>query len=153
LVILELPVNDLYGEHWSTTGRIPDAAAPDEAFYLPGRNVILLAKSLLWCRLHGVRTLSMGILGANPFPDATPEFFQRFASIVSQATGGDVAISVPFASLTKREVVYRGRNYPLEHTLSCMSPIDGQHCGKCGKCGERGRAFLAAGVHDRTTYA
>src|SRR5262245_43561097 len=55
LVTLELPVGDLYGGHWSLTGRgVPGAAAPDAAVYLPGRNVVLLAKSLLWCHLHGV---------------------------------------------------------------------------------------------------
>src|SRR2546425_5790124 len=32
LTILSLPVRDLYGAHWSTTGRcVPDAATPDEA--------------------------------------------------------------------------------------------------------------------------
>jgi 7-cyano-7-deazaguanine synthase len=152
LVILELPVNDLYGQHWSVAGNIPDARAPDESFYLPGRNVILLSKSLLWCRLNRVRTLSMGILGANPFPDATPEFFRSFAATVSSATGGQVEISIPYAEMSKREVILRGRNLPLEHTLSCMSPIQGRHCGRCGKCAERGRAFLAAGVPDRTIY-
>src|SRR5262245_47505709 len=44
LVVLDLPVRDLYGDHWSVTGRgTPDAAAPDEEFYLPGRNVLLLS--------------------------------------------------------------------------------------------------------------
>jgi 7-cyano-7-deazaguanine synthase len=152
LVVLELPVLDLYGDHWSTTGRAPDASAPDESFYLPGRNVILLSKALIWCRLHEVRTLSMGILGANPFPDATPEFFRDFAAVVSSATGGDVRVALPYAALSKKEVVLRGRNYPLEHTLSCMNPVRGHHCGVCGKCAERGRAFLAAGVEDRTDY-
>jgi 7-cyano-7-deazaguanine synthase len=152
LAILELPVRDLYGNHWSMTGNIPDAAAPDESFYLPGRNVILLSKALLWCCLHRVPTLSMGILGANPFPDATPEFFQNFAKVVGDATGSSLEISTPYASLSKREVVLRGRSFPLEHTLSCMSPVRGQHCGICGKCAERGRAFLEAGVPDRTTY-
>ena len=153
IVILELPVRDLYGDHWSVTGRIPDAAAPDESFYLPGRNVILLTKSLLWCRLHHVRTLSMGILGTNPFPDATPAFFRDFSAIVGSATGGDLEISVPYASLSKRDVVLRGRAFPLEHTLSCMSPVQGRHCGVCGKCAERGKAFIDAGVTDRTVYA
>src|SRR4051794_40089075 len=47
LVTLDLPVTDLYGEHWSLSGRgVPDAASPDEAVYLPGRNVLLLSKAL-----------------------------------------------------------------------------------------------------------
>src|SRR3954466_1706553 len=35
VVVLELPVDDLYGEHWSTTGEAPGPTAPDEEFYLP----------------------------------------------------------------------------------------------------------------------
>src|SRR5437588_11963175 len=48
LHLLDLPVADLYGTHWSLTGRdVPDAASPDEAVFLPGRNVLLLSKALL----------------------------------------------------------------------------------------------------------
>ncbi len=43
LHILELPVTDLYPSHWSLTGRnVPDADTPDQAVFLPGRNVLLL---------------------------------------------------------------------------------------------------------------
>src|SRR5690348_6599078 len=49
LVVLELPVGDLYGTHWSVTGRdVPSAQTPDAAVFLPGRNVLLLAKAILW---------------------------------------------------------------------------------------------------------
>ena len=42
LVVLELPLADLYGRHWSLTGdAVPDAASPDEAVYLPGRNATI----------------------------------------------------------------------------------------------------------------
>src|SRR5262249_17253144 len=53
LHVLEMPVADLYGDHWSITGRcVPDADSPDAAVYLPGRNVLLLAKAMIWCQLH-----------------------------------------------------------------------------------------------------
>ena len=49
LTILEQPIADVYGSHWSITGAdVPDENSPDEAVYLPGRNVLLLAKALLW---------------------------------------------------------------------------------------------------------
>src|SRR5688572_6483424 len=73
LIILDQPVADLYGYHWSITGKeVPDGASPDEAVFLPGRNVLLLAKALLWCHLHKVPILALGSLPSNPFPDATP---------------------------------------------------------------------------------
>ncbi|MFL6243664.1 MAG: hypothetical protein ACJ73V_11685, partial [Acidimicrobiia bacterium] len=44
LVTLELPVADTYGSHWSLSADdVPDADTPDEAVYLPGRNLLLLA--------------------------------------------------------------------------------------------------------------
>src|SRR4029079_12318971 len=42
LVVLHQPTADLYGQHWSTTGEtVPDESTPDEAVYLPGRNLLL----------------------------------------------------------------------------------------------------------------
>lgn len=152
LVILDQPVRDLYGQHWSVTGSAPGATAPDEEFYLPGRNVLLLTKALLWCRLHDVNGVALAVLGANPFPDATPEFFRDFAKVVSGAVGGNISIETPYAALTKAEVIRLGRELPLQHTLSCASPTAARHCGVCGKCAERGRAFIAAGMPDPTEY-
>jgi 7-cyano-7-deazaguanine synthase len=153
LVTLELPAGDLYGDHWSTTGTAPDAEAGDEEFFLPGRNVLLLSKALLWCHAHRVPAVAMAVLAANPFPDATPEFFADFAAVVGRAVGATLCVETPYATLTKAEVVALGRDLPLEHTFSCAAPVNGQHCGRCGKCGERGRAFRAAGVPDPTRYA
>lgn len=153
LTTLELPARDLYGDHWSTTGNAPDAEAGDEEFFLPGRNVLLLSKALIWCRLHKVPAVAMAVLAANPFPDATPEFFADFADVVGRAVGGSLRVETPYATLTKAEVVALGRALPLEHTFSCASPVNGLHCGRCGKCGERGRAFRAALVPDPTRYA
>src|SRR5881227_1200317 len=46
LVVLDMPAGDLYGEHWSITGQgVPAAGTPDDAVFLPGRNVLLLAKA------------------------------------------------------------------------------------------------------------
>jgi 7-cyano-7-deazaguanine synthase len=154
LQVLEMPVADVYGEHWSITGRgVPDAVSPDEAVFLPGRNVLLLAKALLWCHLHGVGVVALAPLEANPFPDATPAFFEAYEHLVNRAVGGSVQIIRPYAALSKVEVLRRGRGLPLELTFSCIRPVEGQHCGRCNKCGERRRAFAAAGLRDATAYA
>ena len=57
---------------------VADADTPDDAVFLPGRNVLLLAKPLLWCLLNGVRELATAPLASNPFPDATPEFYADY---------------------------------------------------------------------------
>ena len=110
--MLEQPVADLYGRHWSVTGDgVPAADTPDEAVFLPGRNVLLLAKPLLWCHLHGVPEVATAPLGSNPFPDATPEFYDAFAAAVSRAVGGAVRVLRPYAAgaAQDRRAAPRGR--------------------------------------------
>ena len=154
LTILDEPVANLYDEHWSITGQnVPGADTPDEAVFLPGRNVLLLAKSLLWCHLHEVPALALGSLKGNPFPDATPAFFDALQNVVNQAVEGHVVIHRPFAGMKKTEVVLLGKDLPLEHSLSCIRPIKGLHCGQCNKCAERQLAFERVKVPDPTTYA
>ena len=153
LVRLEMPVRDLYGDHWSLTGRdVPDADTPDEATFLPGRNVLFLSKAMLWCHLHGVPAVALAPLASNPFPDATPEFFADYEAVVNRAVGGAVRVVRPYARLTKAEVLRRGVGLPLEWTFSCIRPIDGRHCGACNKCAERQKGFRAIGVPDPTSY-
>jgi 7-cyano-7-deazaguanine synthase len=154
LTVLQQPVDDLYGSHWSLTGgNIPDADSPDEAVYLPGRNVLLLSKAILWCHLHNVPEVALAPLKANPFPDATPEFFSAFQDAVNRAVQGQVRVLWPYLHTNKKDVLLRGRELPLEHTFSCLQPVAGRHCGACNKCAERRRAFREAGVADPTVYA
>jgi 7-cyano-7-deazaguanine synthase len=154
LHIFEMPVTDVYTDHWSVAGTdVPDADSPDEAVFLPGRNVWLLSKAIIWCHLRGVPAVALGTLAANPFPDATPAFIANFQDIVNEAVGGAVRVDRPYAGLSKTEVLRRGHDLPLELTFSCLRPVGGRHCGRCNKCGERRRGFAAAGLVDRTRYA
>jgi 7-cyano-7-deazaguanine synthase len=154
LVELEMPVADLYGNHWSITGRaVPDDHTPDEAVFLPGRNPLLLLKPALWCAMHGVSKLALATLAANPFDDAKPEFFDRFEAMISWAAGFDVKIVRPFEMLSKRCVMQLGRDMPLELTFSCIAPVGGLHCGRCNKCAERAAAFRHLATGDPTSYA
>jgi len=154
LTVFEMPVADVYGRHWSITGEnVPDADSPDEAVFLPGRNVLLLAKALLWCHLHHVPNVALGSLQSNPFPDASRAFFSAMAATVNQAMSGSVEVHLPLAGMKKADVMHLGKDLPLEHTFSCIRPVAEHHCGQCNKCAERRRAFVDAGMRDPTVYA
>jgi 7-cyano-7-deazaguanine synthase len=158
LTVLQMPVDSLYGVHWSTTGRgIPDASAPDRDVYLPGRNVLLLGVTAVWCALNDVARIAIGSLDDNPFPDATPQFFADYSRLLSGALAHEIRIEAPYRSRHKAEIIAEHPGLPLELSLTCMSPRLGPddsllHCGACNKCEERRRAFREAGVPDRTAY-
>jgi len=154
LVVLEVPLADLYADHWAVTGTgTPLAGTADDAVYLPGRNLLLAVKAALWCQLHGLDELALGVLGSNPFTDATPRFFQTFEDVLQLATGSALRISRPLAQLHKRQVMQLGRGLPLELTFSCIAPVGELHCGQCNKCQERQEAFAAVELRDPTHYA
>jgi 7-cyano-7-deazaguanine synthase len=151
--VLSLPARDLYDKHWSLLGRdVPGYNSPDEEVYLPGRNLLLLSKAAVYCALHKMPFLAMGLLKGNPFPDAMPEFFASFEKTVECALSFPLKILTPFRELSKAEVLSRGKRFPLELTFSCLAPRSGLHCGQCNKCAERQRAFAQAGVADKTSY-
>ena len=152
---LAVPMQDVYGAHWSMTGRdAPGWDAPDAEVELRGRNLVLLPKPLVLAATCGWPTLALGSLAGNPFPDATPTFFAALAAVASEGLRTSLAVVTPFRDLTKADVIRRGAALPLEHTLSCLTPdADLVHCGDCNKCRERADAFAAAGVADRTRYA
>ncbi|MEN6458485.1 MAG: 7-cyano-7-deazaguanine synthase [Thermoguttaceae bacterium] len=154
LIVFELPLADLYGSHWSLSGRgSPDAQSPDEAVYLPGRNALLTIKPAIWCAMHGIERLALALLAGNPFADATNEFLAGFESTLGRAMGSPLSILRPFATLKKEEVIHLGRDLPLELSFSCIAPAHGLPCGDCNKCHERQTAFHRAGVEDPTHYA
>ena len=151
---LALPMADVYGAHWSMAGTAPGWDEPDETVEIRGRNLILLAKTLVLAAIEGWPTIATGSLAGNPFPDATPAFFTDLSAVASAALRAPLAIVTPYRGLHKADVIRRGRELPLALTLSCAAPTaDGVHCGACNKCRERVDAFMAAGVADRTPYA
>jgi 7-cyano-7-deazaguanine synthase len=155
LTVLSLPTAAIYGDHWSITDAdVPNADAPDEEVLIPGRNILLIGLAAVWCSTHGVSRIAIGSLDANPFPDATPEFFDSFSRSLSIGLGRAVHIEAPFRNLHKEDLIRQFKDLPLELTLTCMAPRDGGiHCGQCNKCRERQLAFQKAGVPDRTIYA
>lgn len=156
LASLSVDMRDVYAaSHWAVRGTPPAYHTPDEDVYLPGRNIVLLGKAGVFCAIARLDRIVLGTLAHNPFPDATDEFRAALARALSLGLAHDLQIAAPYAGMSKAEVVRRGieLGVPLEHSLSCMSPVDGQHCGTCSKCRERHDAFLELGIADPTQYA
>ena len=153
LVVVPVPLRSLYGRHWSITGRhVPSSRSPDRAVYLPGRNVVLLSHAAIYAAQHDISTLAMGLLSGNPFGDATPAFFERFAACVSQALSRSIRVRAPLRARTKAQWMAAAVGQPLGLTFSCIQPSGRRHCGRCNKCAERQRTFRQAGILDPTRY-
>ena len=156
LAILDLPIVDCYARaQWSLSGNgVPSANTPDEAVYLPGRNILLLAKASVFCAERGIKEIALGTLGSNPFPDATAGFFQRMGKTLSTGLGSHLKIKIPFGRIHHKEgVLRRNGMVPWGSTFSCISPRGKRHCGRCNKCAERKLAFQTAKIADPTRYA
>lgn len=154
LRVLELPVTDLYPSHWSVTGKmVPDAHSPDQAVYVPGRNLLLIAKAAIYCSMADLHVIALGTLQGNPFADSTAEFFHAYERLLADALNCPIRIETPFRRQTKRDVIRLGKSLPLELTFSCIDPAGYTHCGRCNKCQERRLAFARAGLDDPTEYA
>jgi 7-cyano-7-deazaguanine synthase len=156
LLTLTVDMREVYpASHWAVTGRPPAFDTPDEDVYLEGRNLVLLAKAAVLAARLGISRLALGPLAGNPFPDATPAFFDAMTRALSLGLDRDLEIATPLADRHKEDVVRLGRDLavPLELSLSCMNPQGDRHCGACSKCRERQYAFRDAGVADPTAYA
>ena len=153
---LTVDMRDVYPPtHWAVTGQPPAYDTPDEDVYLEGRNIVLISKAAVLCARLGLERLVLGPLKGNPFPDATPAFFETMARAMSLGLGRPLAVAAPLAQLHKKDVIRLGleMDVPLALTLSCMNPTGDLHCGRCSKCRERHDAFTAVGIDDPTAYA
>ena len=148
-----LPLRDLLDVHWGGAGYRPGFSEGYRANFIPGRNLALLSVAALYAYIHGASAIALGSLAGNPYPDASPGFFSTFENLATEGLQHPLKILTPFAQLPKEEIIRIGEKLPLELTLSCVNPIDGEHCGNtCNKCAERQKAFALAGIADRTSY-
>ena len=154
--ILTVDMTDVYPRtHWAIRGEAPAFDTPDSDVYLEGRNVILLSKAAVYMARTRSPHVLIGLLAANPFPDSSRRFFDAMEVALSAGLAFDISIDAPFSAMTKADVIRLGQtlSVPFELTLSCMQPLDGEHCGRCSKCRERRDAFAEAGVEDPARYA
>lgn len=142
LDVIEVPLRDMHGPHWSFTGRgVPGSRSADAAVYLPGRNVLLLSHAAVAGARRGIWRFALGTLRGNPFGDASPQFFRAMARALSLALGRQVCILTPLAGMRKPALVRAASILPLHLTFSCLRPRERRSCGRCNKCAERARVF------------
>ena len=145
VITLTVDMREVYPPtHWAITGTPPAYDTPDEDVYLEGRNIVLISKAAVLCARLKIERLALGPLAGNPFPDATPEFFDAIGRAMSLGLGRPLSVVAPLAQMHKEDVIRLGRSMgvPLELTLSCMNPGLGDvACGRCSKCRERDQAF------------
>jgi 7-cyano-7-deazaguanine synthase len=156
ITTLGFDMRDVYPPtHWAIRGEAPGFDTPDEDVYLEGRNIVLLSKAAVFMARAKLTRIAIGPLSGNPFPDATPEFFETMGRALSLGLASPIEIAAPFLGMDKADVIKLGQSLGvrLELTLSCMQPTEGMHCGQCSKCRERRDAFREAGVPDPTEYA
>ena len=84
MATLTVDMRDVYpANHWAVRGEAPGFDTPDEDVYLDGRNIVLLAKASVFMARHRLSRVMLGPLAGNPFPDATPRFFDTMAQALS----------------------------------------------------------------------
>ena len=150
---LSVPLRDLLDTHWGVRGYQPGFSEGYSANFIPGRNLVLLSVASLFAFVHGAGSLALGLLEGNPYSDASRRFFSAFETLYAEGLGRPIEILTPFAQLSKEEIVRMGEALPLDLSLSCVNPVDGQHCGDgCNKCAERQKAFALSGIADPTHY-
>lgn len=145
VITLTVDMREVYPpSHWAITGTPPAYDTPDEDVYLEGRNIVLISKAAVLCARLKIHRLALGPLAGNPFPDATPEFFDTMSRALSLGLAHELKIAAPLSTMHKEDVIRLGRQLgvPLDLTLSCMNPQEGDApCGRCSKCRERDQAF------------
>ena len=155
LVSLDVDMRDVSpATHWAVRGQAPGFDTPDRDVYIEGRNIVLLSKAAVFAARERLARILIGPLAGNPFPDASPAFFDTMGRALSLGLGTPITIDAPFLTLHKADVIRLGLmlKVPFELTLSCMQPAGDMHCGRCSKCRERRDAFHTAGYEDPAPY-
>jgi 7-cyano-7-deazaguanine synthase len=66
-----------------------------------------------------------------------------------------IRIRAPLIHMTKAEIITRGTELGVDHSIthSCYDPSpDGKACGQCDSCLVRKKGFAQANIPDPTTY-
>ncbi len=115
---------------------------------VPGRNVVLMSLALGLAMSSGADWIWIGCNAddAELFPDCRPAAIAAMADLSMIASEGRVQVEAPWLTMSKVDIVQRGRalGVPLELTVSCYRGMP--PCGSCLACSLRARALAARGT-------
>jgi 7-cyano-7-deazaguanine synthase len=124
--------------------------------YVPFRNSIILSLAVSWAEVIGAQTLYIGANHEDSpgYPDCRPSYYEAFNKLIQEGTkAGNIAIETPVISMTKRDIVLKGKDLaiPFQLSWSCYKSSD-KACGICDSCALRLRGFKEAGIIDPINY-
>jgi len=120
-----------------TLNKLTSPNSSENLFY-PNRNMLLLSIAGIYAYEDRCDVISIGLVKAGVFPDATREFIEQSTNLLCTSLGKQIAVISPFLSLDKKEAVYIGKqlNVSIFNTYSCVAnPLTA--CSVCDKCKER----------------
>jgi 7-cyano-7-deazaguanine synthase len=119
-----------------------DASAA--AVWVPNRNGVFLEVAASIAENSGADYLIVGFNAeeATTFPDNSVEYLQAMNRALFFSTANHVEVISPTATLTKKEIVRRGKqiHFPFELLWSCYENGD-RMCGRCESCMRLKRAL------------
>jgi len=133
------------------------------ATYVPARTTIFVSFALAWAEVLKACDIYLGVnsLDYSCYPDCRPEYIEAYRRMANLATkqgvegGQELTIHTPLISLTKGEIIGRGRQLGVDYSLtsSCYDPQpSGAACGQCDSCLLRLKGFAENGMKDPIQY-
>jgi len=167
-LVLSLDLDKIGGSALTTNQEVPkgrtsleiNSSIPDT--YVPARNMIFLAHATAWAEVLGAKDIFIGVnaIDYSGYPDCRPEFIEAFEKMANLGTrtgseGTNFSIHTPLIKLSKAEIIKKGLDLGVDHSLthSCYDPDDqGRACGFCDSCLLRLKGFEEAGLQDPVPY-
>ena len=121
------------------------------ATVVPNRNMVMLAIAAAAGITRGITRLWYGAHQNDTitYPDCRPAFVAAMQQAFALCNEPGVRLEVPFAEITKAQVVAEGARLGVDFAL-CWSCYQGgeKQCGKCSTCRDRAGAFAANSLAD-----
>lgn len=154
--VYRVPMRGLEGtSNLTTEGNSLEPGQKDEygnpATFVPGRNLMQIARALPLCYRYGAHTIVGGWVESDvDYPDCNAGFLLAASIAASRALGDfEIRIAHPVLTLNKASVIELGEalEVPWSRTRSCYGD-DFEPCGKCDSCLLRVAAFQNADMRD-----